>query len=904
MHARHFILGLAAFVALSLHAVPASPRDAGRYFEAFFDDPSTIPVAFAYEGVRHEGLGGLKVLDRQVGPAAPVRRGRLTCALGETLAVTLEAAFCAEFNEVEYTLWFANMGAKPSKTLADVYAFRARVPGSSPRLRGILGDHRNFYAPYDSDLLAEPRAFHSTNGRATHVVFPYFDFVHGDGGTLMALGWAGTWEAAFVGMSDGTHVMAKTCLALNAALLPGERIRTGLVVLLPYEGRDPDHATNLWRAWYQKYNMPRANAQGGRIQPFSTAFFALDTGLPNSDGSISERSTTWKRTLDKLVAEKVVPDFRWFDAGWYCDPANRTVLTDWWGTVGTWELDREKWPGTSFRESNEACHAAGMKVFVWFEPERVTHLDDLCRNYGYKKEWGVSTGRVITSNIGDDECRAWTLGRITKMMDENAVDLYREDNNSNPAEAWKILDERDAERTGLPRAGINENKMIQGHYKLWDGIIDHCAKHGKCTYVDSCASGGGRNDLESMRRGLPFMRSDYDRSTIPMRLSQTWGLCKWIPFHGSAIKDTARWDDASSGAGPDAYAVRASFLPVYNIADKFTQNPKLDYDLMRRNFAEWKSVRHLLTRDFYTLTPWHGSTFQEGWTAFAYDAPDRGESVILAFRMANAEESTFLARLPFARLDAEYSLVDADTGARQVRRGWELRQGFEIALREKRSSALIRMTRTGAVKAPVFHDMGRALAAACNGSSCPDPHGGTWSFLVRDEIAATDGTPLSDISSGACGLRGCQSPTRDGCPLVLVNPSASERLVPPVAGGRRDRPFKPFEVVAHPGIPANGNCRTVMRFTPVRAGTYALCANFRALNVGTGSVDISVIRDGKILWQTELVRNGKTYVDLPPLVLKDIVLAAGQAVELVVGPGLAEPSYTCDGTGITLTVVE
>ena len=55
-------------------ALPASPRDASRYFETFFDDLSTIPVAFAYEGVRHEGLGGLKVLARQVGHAAPGQR--------------------------------------------------------------------------------------------------------------------------------------------------------------------------------------------------------------------------------------------------------------------------------------------------------------------------------------------------------------------------------------------------------------------------------------------------------------------------------------------------------------------------------------------------------------------------------------------------------------------------------------------------------------------------------------------------------------------------------------------------------------------------------------------------------------------------------------------------------------
>ena len=30
--------------------------------------------------------------------------------------------------------------------------------------------------------------------------------------------------------------------------------------------------------------------------------------------------------------------------------------------------------------------------------------------------------------------------------------------------------------------------------------------------------------------------------------------------------------------------------------------------MMRRNLAEWKSLRHLLVRDFYPLTPWHYET--------------------------------------------------------------------------------------------------------------------------------------------------------------------------------------------------------------------------------------------------------------------------------------------------------
>ena len=118
-------------------------------------------------------------------------------------------------------------------------------------------------------------------------------------------------------------VKAQSTNDFRSVLLPGERVRTALVVMLPYEGRNYDDATNLWREWFQAYNMPRANAAGDRIEPFSTTAFASDTGLPNSDGSISERFYTWRRTLDMIQHERLKIDFRWFDAGWYFDTATR-----------------------------------------------------------------------------------------------------------------------------------------------------------------------------------------------------------------------------------------------------------------------------------------------------------------------------------------------------------------------------------------------------------------------------------------------------------------------------------------------------------------------------------------------------------------------------------------------------
>ena len=726
---------VAAFAVLTMTTTTAqTPREnldlkrADQLFNSICR-PQSTPVSFVYDGKIYHGLGRLSMTDQQTRTEGVVATTELHFQLDKQVEVRLVASKNKEYGEVEYALWFENTGSEPSGVLEQVKVADLDFKGAQPLLRGCLGDHQNQYAAYEKDLLKEPVNFRSDGGRATHVVFPYFDLVHGNGGTLMALGWAGTWQADFtthapssknisqgegtssspsgflplgkrgdgrgvLGGGSTTHFSAASCNDFRSVLMPGERVRTALVVMLPYQGRNYDDATNLWREWFVKYNMPCYDATGKRIQPFSTTAFAADTGLPNSDGSISERFYTWRRTLDRILYEKVKVDFRWFDAGWYFDPSGHTVPSNWWGTVGSWELDTIKWPGKTLRESNEACHRAGMKVLTWFEPERVTQVDALVRNYGYQKEWAISNGRgVITNDIGNEDCRQWTLRRITRMMKDNAIDLFREDNNSDPGTTWPLQDQRQQELTGLPRTGITENKAIQGHYQLWDEIISFCAANDKLTFIDNCASGGGRNDIESLRRSIPFMRSDADRTTTALRLSMSSTFNRWIPFHGSATKESDNELDAGPKGGNSEYVIRASWLPVYNLAACFTHDETLDYDRLRRTMAEWQRFRHLLVEEFYVLTPWHSQHDTSGWTAFAYRDRHTDESVVLLFRQETCEEPTFTACLPYAVSGTKYHLANVDTGETLTMTGDDLRQkGFSVSLGEPKTCSVWHVT--------------------------------------------------------------------------------------------------------------------------------------------------------------------------------------------------------------------
>ena len=660
-------------------------------FDSITSDPAAVPVSFTYAGREYSGLGDATLTQKSLrkgknGPEATIRY-----KLDDAVEARLEAALNSEFGEVEYTLWFENTGSEPSGVLENMKSVSIVFPGGDAVIRGSLGDHGRDFSDYVTPLEGAPAVeFVNNSGRATHWVFPYFDLVHGDGGTLTALGWAGTWNARFEACEDGLHYDAGNCNGFASVLLPGEQVRTALVVMLPYKGRDRDDASNLWREWFIKYNTPRYDAKGTPLMPFSTACFAQDTGLPNSDGSISERWFTWRRTLDMLVAQNVVPDFRWFDAGWYFSPKGETCPDQWYETIGSWQLDTVKWPGKSFRESNEACHKAGMKVFVWFESETVTDVESMVAYHGYDPSWAKHAWKVrYLSNIGVPECREWLLERITRMMKENEVDMYREDENVDSARGWVKFDAEEEEVRGMPRKGITENKCVQGHYEMWDRIIDFCARNGKCTFIDNCASGGGRLDIESLRRSIPVMRSDADRTSTALRLSMSTSFCRWIPFHGAIVKETENQHDYDMGRGATKYTTRASWLPVYNLQEVFTHNPNLDWDNLRETFGEWKRYRHLLTKDMHFLTPWHDKNDRAGWTAFAYHDRETDEAVITAFRQEDCPDDSLLVRPAFLKADASYVLTNEDTAEVLTMSGSELAtSGLKLVLPEPKSSAV------------------------------------------------------------------------------------------------------------------------------------------------------------------------------------------------------------------------
>ena len=111
-------------------------------------------------------------------------------------------------------------------------------------------------------------------------------------------------------------------------------------------------------------------------------------------------------------------------------------------------------------------------------------------------------------------------------------------------------------------------------------------------------------------------------------------------------------------------------------------------DVYRRNRSIWKANSHLLVKDFFELTPWHGCDDTSLWTVFAYNFFFFFFLFLLEFRGETCEAGTCTVKLPFVRTHADYPISDDDTDVVRTVSGKELSDGIELHLDSPRSSLL------------------------------------------------------------------------------------------------------------------------------------------------------------------------------------------------------------------------
>jgi alpha-galactosidase len=349
-----------------------------------------------------------------------------------------------------------------------------------------------------------------------------------------------------------------------------------------------------------------------------------------------------------------------------------------WLNTGTWEIDREKYP-EGFRPFSDWCRAHGMQFLLWFEPERVGSPMSWLATM--RREWllpGTNTTVGDIFDLGNPAARTWLIDHLDRMIKTEGIDWYREDmNGGGPLPAWRNHD-------GPDRQGITENLYVQGHLQLWDEL----RRRNPGLRIDSCASGGRRNDLETMRRAVPLLRSDFQfpdtqPGVVEGNQCHTHALSSWLPFQGSGCYVY------------DPYAFRSFYLPSFGMGGLSAGNTPFQQQAYREC---GQIAPAMLSGDYYPLTPY--SLAADTWIAWQFDRPDTGDGCVQAFRRPDAASPTLTVRLRGLDESRSYRVEDFDRPvdrpgsiakpSEQARTGHQLMtEGITIEL-ERRGSAVLR----------------------------------------------------------------------------------------------------------------------------------------------------------------------------------------------------------------------
>ena len=555
-----------------------------------------------------------------------------------------------DYPTVEWTVYFKNAGPADSPMIENLQAIDTTFSSGAQGdciLRHHTGDlcTADSFQPHADPLPARSeRKFANTGGRPTQSAYPFYNLGWPAEGVIVVLSWAGQWATEF-DRDNSTGVRVRGGQELTRFRLhPGEEVRGPMVVVQFYRG-DWLRAQNIWRRWMLAHNLPRP--YGKPVHPQLAACSSHQFGE-----MINASTANQIQFIDRYREERLNLDYWWMDAGWYWNRSG-------WPNTGTWEVDTNRFPG-GLRPICDHAHAGGEKIIVWFEPERVTPGTFLYTN---NPTWLLGhVGEQKLLNLGNAEARQWLTDHVNRMLTEQGIDLYRQDYNIDPLPYWRHNDTPD-------RQGITEIRYVAGYLAYWDGLL----REHPNMLIDSCASGGRRNDLETLRRAVPLLRSDYILEPVGNQC-HTYALSLWVPFYGT-------------GTGAiDPYMFRSVMCPHFTACFDM-RNKDANWDLARKLVGEWRRIAPCMLGDYYPLTPY--SLANDAWIGWQFDRPEEGDGVIQVFRRSDSIYLQAQLRLHGLDADKDYAITDLDTSKVTRTKGRELmEQGFMVEIARKPGAAL------------------------------------------------------------------------------------------------------------------------------------------------------------------------------------------------------------------------
>ena len=512
------------------------------------------------------------------------------------LEVSIESRLSTTHPAVEWLIRFRNGGNAETPVLEDILALDlgvtlpANVDAELHRAHGSTCSATDFLPIHTPVGHGADIAFAPNGGRSSDGALPFFNLQWPGGGVIVGIGWSGQWSARIQRNIGRTVTLRAGQQLTRLVLRPNEEIRTPRILLVYWRGSDHIEGQNLLRRVILDEYTPRINGQPVLPPVTNLTWFTFNAGNEVNEANQIESI----RAMAPLGVECFWIDAGWFEGGW---PSG----------VGSWIPKPDAFP-RGLKPLGDAAHAAGMKMVVWFEPERVHPQSRIAREH---PEYLLRSGDGdALFNLGDPIARRWLTALLSRCIEEWGIDIYRQDCNIEPIHFWRKADAPD-------RQGITEIRYIEGLYAMWDDLL---ARHPGLA-IDNCASGGRRIDLELIRRSFPLWRSDTQAIiTRPMPTQdqvQTAGLSLWVPLHSAGV-----WS-------LDPYTIHSIAVTGVNLLGD-PRSPDYPAEQAAASIARVKRLRPLWLGDFYPLTeinldPRH-------WSGWQLHRRDKDQGCAMLFR--------------------------------------------------------------------------------------------------------------------------------------------------------------------------------------------------------------------------------------------------------------------------------
>lgn len=587
--------------------------------------PKGIPVSFKYDG-KEISLHEAKCEEKVTGEENNQEIFRRT-VLEDGLAVEMKGHFY-DNRVVDFTVYFENTGSENTKQLTEINAydlkftppFEGPVDMSShwenpkytmddekrPMIHLMRGNEGCKYATLEEmseefKTLKEDESFECTGCSCGEYYSPYFITDWPGGGVCLALGWSGFWKAYFH-IKEGVMSFKGGLKRCNFYMKPGEKLRMPRVMYVYWEG-EPEDGYNAFRRAYINYIAPRDI--DGKIM-----FPPISSPCPDENATNGENEINWvQNVMDDTGAELYWHDAWWHVGGFPAGQGNYTFPIE-------KNVDHERYP-RGVKILGDIAHEKGYKFMLWFSPEFYPENCTMANEHPeyILREPGRRGG---TLNMASEEALDYMFRYLDECIKTYGVDVFRTDDGIHWGDVFANEEEN--------REGVLEIKVVEGLYKLWDGIRER----NPGLIVDNCCGGGTRLDLELCSRSYSLWRTDTsvwyhvlgDMLRHPV-LNQVinMSLNRFVPF---TVCATCNYDP---------YTVRSGFNGGLTI-NMDLRKPDFDKAELRKAYAEVRRLRQYFLGDFYRLI--NDGYDPYSWCSYQYNVPEESKGCVFVFRRDNS----------------------------------------------------------------------------------------------------------------------------------------------------------------------------------------------------------------------------------------------------------------------------